>query len=110
MIVKRKCNTVSNINIGDNENFDYINNNNNNRTDNDKKRMIRKLIASAMFSGNLLSPLNVLNWISSKYCKIVAHPNIVYVPNWIRKEKLLISLIMPKETFYRSWKEETWMK
>ena len=60
MIVKRKCNTVSNINIGDNENFDYINNNNN-RTDNDKKRMIRKLIASAMFSGNLLSPLNVLN-------------------------------------------------
>ena len=59
MIVKRKCNTVSNINIGDNENFDYINNNN--ITDNDKKRMIRKLIASAMFSGNLLSPLNVLN-------------------------------------------------
>ena len=59
MIVKRKCNTVSNINIGDNENFDYINNNN--RTDNDKKRMIRKLIASAMFSGNLISPLNVLN-------------------------------------------------
>lgn len=108
MVIKQ-CNVVTNINVGDNENCGY-NDNNNNRTDNDKKRMIRKLIASAMFSGNLLSPLNVLNWISSKYCKIVAHPNIVYVPNWIRKEKLLISLIMPNETFYRSWKEETWMK
>ena len=59
MIVKRKCNTVTNINIGDNENCDY--NNNINRTDNDKKRMIRMLIASAMYSGNLLSPLKVLS-------------------------------------------------
>lgn len=79
MIVKRKCNTVSNINIGDNENFDYINNNN--RTDNDKKRMIRNLIASAMFSGKFLRTLKVLNLLSSEYCKIVAHPNVVYVPN-----------------------------
>ena len=108
MIVKRKCVTVTNIIIGDNENCDY--NNNINRTDNDNKRMIRKLIASAMSSGNLLSPLKVLNWISSKYCKIVAHPNIVYVPNWIRKETLLISLIMPNETFDRSRKEETGVK
>ena len=78
MVIKQ-CNTVSNINIGDNENFDYINNNN--RTDNDKKRMIRKLIASAMFSGKFLRTLKVLNLLSSEYCKIVAHPNVVYVPN-----------------------------
>ena len=83
MVIKQ-CNVVTNINVGDNENCGY-NDNNNNRTDNDKKRMIRNLIASAMFSGKFLRTLKVLNLLSSEYCKIVAHPNVVYVPNWRRK-------------------------